>query len=219
MDAKSRATDLKRYKATSAHMNKYKTIIIDPPWYYANTLAVTGNAPGRTKQKGRSGVGYKTLSVDDIKSLPIKSLADTAGCHLYLWVTNKYVKQAYEIIEGWGFCQKYLLTWAKKPKGMIGFGAYSISSEFVLHAEYRPNKAFNVGRHNSTWFEASRRKHSQKPEAFYEIVEKVSPPPRLELFARHERPGWDVWGNEVNSTIELSSPHNNRLHSDQNPPR
>ncbi len=186
-------------------MQKYKTISIDPPWHYKNTIVVTGNAPGRTKQDGRSGVDYQTMTIDEIKLLPIKNLSHNDGCHLYLWVTNKHIEHVWGIVRGWGFEPKYLMAWTKKPKGMIGFGAYSISLEFVLHAERRPKKAFNIGRYNSTWFCGQRRKHSQKPEIFYEIVERVSPPPYLELFARSRRKGWAVWGNEVESDINIET--------------
>ena len=178
---------------------KYRTIVADPPWRYKTTVAVTGNAPGRTQQHGRSGaaVEYPTMSIEEIATMPVGSWVHPEGGHLYLWTTNTHVEHAWDIARGWGFTPKNLLTWCKKPKGMIGFGTFSQSTEFILFAA-SGRRAIHTDRHNTTWFEWPRSlRHSAKPEAFQTIVERVSPGPYLELFARRPRIGWDVWGNEV----------------------
>lgn len=182
----------------------YRTIVIDPPWKYSNTLVVTGNAIGRTKQAGRSGTNYPTMTIQEVKDLPVKSLADPTGCHIYLWTTNTHVEFAWDILRGWGFTPKNLLTWAKKPKGMIGFGVFSQASEFCLFGSMGEN--IRIGRCETTWWQWARRAHSQKPEEFQDIVERVSPAPYLEMFARRPRSGWSVFGNEVEGSIRLLTP-------------
>lgn len=170
----------------------YQTIVADPPWRYKKDLVVTGNAPGRTRRIRGSGTPYSTLTVEEIRSLPVGELADRRA-HLYLWTTNTHLEYAWGIARQWGFTPKTLLTWCKAPKGMIGFGTFSLASEFVLFAE-RGGKAINVGRSDRTWFQWARGAHSQKPAGFLDLVESVSPSPYVELFARSPRLGWDSWG-------------------------
>lgn len=164
-------------------------------------MAVTGNAPGRTRQHGRSATPYLTMTVDEIAALCVGDLADPTGCHLYLWTTNTHAEHAWSVARAWGFEPKNLLTWCKPPKGMIGFGTFSGSSEFVLYAQR--GATVRLARSERTWWEWSRGRHSRKPDAFYELVERLSPEPRLELFAREPRRGWSVWGNEVINDVVL----------------
>jgi N6-adenosine-specific RNA methylase IME4 len=180
-------------------MSGYRTIVADPPWRYKTTMAVTGNAPGRTRQHGRSGsaIEYPTMSVEEIAAMPVNSLLHPEGAHLYLWTTNTHIEQAWGVSRAWGFEPKNLLTWCKRPKGMIGFGAFSQSTEFILFAS-SARRAIHTSRCNTTWFEWPRTlAHSRKPEALQELVERISPGPYLELFARRRRYGWDVWGDEA----------------------
>ncbi len=180
---------------------KYGTIVADPPWRYASTTVVTGNAPGRTRYMRRSGLPYSTMSTDEIAGLPVADLSHPAGADLYLWTTNTHVEHAWRIVRAWGFTPKNLLTWCKPPKGMIGFGRFSGATEFVLFAQRgRPG---GDGRCERTWWEWPRSEHSAKPEAFLDLVEQVSPGPYCELFARRARFGWDYWGDESLQTAEL----------------
>lgn len=183
-------------------MGEYRTIVADPPWRYENTLAVTGNAPGRTKQNGRSGAEYETMTIEQVAALPVRSLCDPHGAHLYLWTTNAHVEHAWNIARAWGFTPKNLLTWCKPPKGMIGFGAFSQATEFCLFAS-SASKAIHAERADRTWFEWPRAAHSAKPEAFLDLVEQISPAPRVELFARRARFGWDYWGDESLGTASM----------------
>ncbi len=181
---------------------RYKTIVADPPWAYETTLAVTGNADGRTKQRGRSGTDYQTMSIDQISCLSVSDVADS-DAHLYLWTTNTHLEHAWSIARVWGFTPKNLLTWCKKPKGLIGFGTFSQSTEFVLFAS--KGKTIGIGRSATTWFEWPRTlAHSAKPDAFIDLVEQVSPGPYLELFARRARFGWDYWGDESLQTAVVA---------------
>ena len=133
-------------------------------------------------------VPYPTMTVAEIADLPIPALADDSA-HLYVWTINRYVEDTYRIVRSWGFTPSTLLTWCKPRKGLGVGGAYALTTEFILFAR-RGTGAF-VSRWDTSWFQWPRGEHSAKPEAFLDIVEQVSPPPRAELFARRARFGWD----------------------------
>jgi N6-adenosine-specific RNA methylase IME4 len=140
------------------------------------------------------------MAVEQIAALPVAELADD-NAHLYLWTINKYVEAAFTVARAWGFQYSTLLTWAKNPMGGGLGGAYGISTEYVLFC--RRGALPSLGRTNTTWFnwkrpydERGKPKHSAKPPAFQEMVERMSPGPYLELFARSGRAGWDAWGDE-----------------------
>jgi N6-adenosine-specific RNA methylase IME4 len=141
------------------------------------------------------------MSLESIKALSIP--ADD-NAHLYLWTTNAFMREAFEVTEAWGFSQKTILTWCKtksngQPSMAMGYyfrGAtehclFSVKGKLRLKVRNLPT-AF-------LWPRIKR--HSQKPEAFYDMVEVASPGPRLELFARRFRIGWTVWGDEVNKEV------------------
>jgi N6-adenosine-specific RNA methylase IME4 len=118
---------------------------------------------------------------------------------LYLWTVNRYVEDAYAIARRWGFRPAQLLTWAKTPMGKGNGGAFSQTTEHVIFG--RRGTLASLQRHPSTWWNWPRPRkagdcHSRKPEAFLDLVEQVSPPSYLEMFARDNRLGWDSWGNE-----------------------
>jgi len=174
---------------------KFKTIVADPPW-----RTTTGPAGFGYGGSGHLKLKYPTMTIAEIKALPVGELADEAA-HLYLWTTNILVRPAYEVVEAWGFKPSVLLTWAKNPIG-IGLGdAFGITTEHVIFGHrggLRP-----LRREPSTWWNWKRGRHSAKPEAFIDMVESVSPGPYLELFARRNRLGWATWGNEALNHVEL----------------
>jgi len=141
---------------------------------------------------------YPTMSVEEICALPVKGMADK-NAHLYLWTINRYIEDAYRVARAWGFAPSTMLVWAKTPKGIALGGTYAIATEFCLFARRGTLAAHH--REESNWWHWKRGPHSKKPEAFQTMVESVSPGPYLELFARRKRPGWAVWGNEVESDI------------------
>jgi N6-adenosine-specific RNA methylase IME4 len=141
------------------------------------------------------------MTLDEIAALPVARLAEDAA-HLYLWTTNGYLERAFEIARGWGFTPSTTLTWCKPPKGIGLGGAYSLTTEFCIFAR-RGSLAAN--RVDSSWWLWHRNRHSQKPEAFLDIVEQVSPGPYLEMFARRNRLGWDTWGNEALQHVDLEA--------------
>lgn len=183
-------------------MQKYKTIVIDPPWKYG----VWGKAsvPNYIGHKPESSnLPYESMTIQEIKNLPIKNISDD-NCDLYLWTTQKYLPFSFEIIATWQFKYCQILTWCKKPMGAGQGGLFCPTTEFIILAR-KGKMPLEKKRIDTTWWNWPRswKKHSRKPELFQDIIEKVSNSPRVELFARRERCGWDVWGNEVNSSIEL----------------
>lgn len=188
-------------------MKKYQIIYADPPWKYG----VWGKNSGKGSRGDFSGradvitpLPYPTMTVEEIKNLPVGLLADV-NCELYLWTTQKYLPASFGVIEAWGFKYCQTLTWCKKPRGLGQGGLYCPTTEFLLLA--RKGKMPQFRRVDTTWFEVKRphNSHSTKPHFFRQLIEQVTNPPRIELFAREKMLGWDVWGNEVESDICLEN--------------
>ena len=173
---------------------RYATIVADPPWRYEFASLYPGE-PTRTK-----AMGYEMMTVPEICALPVSSLA-AKDAHLYLWTTQRYLRDAYDVVKAWGFAPASVLVWVKPPRGFVG--TYACSTEFVLFSRRGSLPAKQKVSRN--WWEWSRGEHSAKPEAFLDIVESVSPGPYLELFARRNRFGWDTWGNESLELVEMAS--------------
>lgn len=162
----------------------YATIVADPPWNYEQGGPPTGWGPLRPPP-------YSSMTVDEIAAMEVCDLA-AADAHLYLWTTNRYLRDAFTIAERWGFKHSQTLTWCKSPRGIGPGGAFSNTTEFVLFC--RRGSLPYVGRWDRTWWEFPRGPHSAKPPAFMDVVEHASPGPYVELFARQPRLGWDHWG-------------------------
>ena len=176
---------------------KYRTIVADPPW----TIASGGNGHWGLIN-GASRTSYPSMDVDAIAALPVRDLAEKRA-HLYVWTINAYIEDTYEIVRHWGFRPSTLLTWCKTPNGLGLGGTYSLTTEHVLFA--RRGVCAAAERVESTWFQWPRAGHSVKPDAFLDMVERISPAPRLEMFARRQRLGWDTWGNEALEHVALES--------------
>lgn len=149
------------------------------------------------------------MSVADILSLDVGSIADS-DAHLYLWTTNRFLSEAFAAVSAWGFTYSTTLVWAKAPMGGGLGGAYGISTEFVLYA--RRGALRPLSRVTGTWFhwkrpydDRGKPRHSAKPPEFFKMVETVSPGPRVELFARDARPGWDAWGDQAPGAVQLDA--------------
>lgn len=147
---------------------KFGTVYADPPWPYENqgTRAATSHH-------------YGGMAVEDIAALPIAHLA-TENAHLHLWTTNAFLFEGKTILEAWGFEYKSCFVWTKPQ---LGIGNYwRLAHEFLLLG-VRGSCPF-LDRGQISWLHEPRGPHSAKPERIRELVEKVSPGPRLELFAR-----------------------------------
>jgi N6-adenosine-specific RNA methylase IME4 len=189
-------------------LKKYKTIVIDPPWKYGvwgKASAAAFKVSGIKEETNKElPLPYNYLSIQEIKALPIMQLADS-DCELYLWATQKYLPDAIEILKHWGFKYCTTLTWCKTPRGTGQGGVYTPTTEFLVHG--RIGKMPKVKRLDSTWLHTKRphNSHSTKPEQFQDMIENVSEAPRLEMFARRRRDGWDVYGDEVENSIKLTA--------------
>lgn len=182
----------------AAKRQEYRTIVADPPWTPAMSIT-NGKAP-----KGSPQGFYATMSLDAIKEIAVPAAEQS---HLYLWCLAQHADWGFDVARAWGFEPVTLLTWCKPT---LGVGRFRCNTEHVVVARKgsRHGNPFGIGgRHaqatEGTWFTWPRASHSQKPEQFYDLVERLSPGPYLELFARRHRLGWDVWGNEVDSDVEL----------------
>lgn len=183
-------------------MSKYKTIVADPPWHYGRYNGFT-NFPGRkSAPKAPKPMPYPTMTVQEICNLPVEALADT-DCQLFLWTTNRYLPEAFKVLTAWGFRYSQTLVWAKTPRGTGQGGLFAPTTEFILIG--RKGRMPAVKRIDTTWFnwKRSHNAHSKKPDEANELIEKVSHPPRLEMFARRPYKDWDIWGNEVKSTVNI----------------
>lgn len=185
----------------------------DPPWPYNSPRAIVGNG-GRGAQDGKAAEiiqadvlqHYNIMTLDEIKQLPVASLAADAA-HLYLWTTNSFMVEAHEVARAWGFQPKTILTWVKthhdkpcRPSMKTGYW-YRSATEHIVFAVR--GKLRLSGPATPTAFLLPRLPHSVKPDFFYDLIEAQSPGPYLELFARRARSAWDIWGNEVSSTVTL----------------
>jgi N6-adenosine-specific RNA methylase IME4 len=166
----------------------YRCIVIDPPWDVRKIERDVRPNQGAT-------LDYPTLTVEQIADesvVPVRTHADD-DCHLYLWVTHRYLRPGLELLEQWGFRYQCVMTWRKN----VGITPYSwmYDTEHVLFATRGNLKLDKLGQRLS--FEAPVAGHSVKPDVFYERVTAASPGPRLEMFARRQRDGFEAWGNEV----------------------
>ena len=164
----------------------YRCIVIDPPWPMQKIEREERPMQGRT-------LDYPIMSLDDIAALPIPDLADPAGCHIYLWVTHKYLPDGLRLFETWGVRYQCVLTWVK-PTGITPY-SWMYNTEHVLFGRIGSLQLERLGLKLA--FEAPVIRHSEKPAVFYERVITASPGPRLEMFARQAREGFAVWGDEI----------------------
>jgi N6-adenosine-specific RNA methylase IME4 len=180
---------------------EYACIVADPPWM-VNRLESPGSKGFGTQQGILRSVAleYPTMSVEEISALEIPAARDA---HLYIWTINAYVEVTYGIARAWGFEPSTLLSWIKAPMGLGLGGTFCNTTEFILFCRRGTLKAKK--RVDRTWWGWPRGAHSAKPEHFQNIVESVSPGPYLEMFARRQRPGWDVWGNQVKCDVEITA--------------
>jgi len=182
---------------------KYRTIYLDPPW-----AEVGGGKICRGAQ-----AHYPLMKTSEIIKLCRDVLRDKVdtNAHMYLWVTNNFLPDGLEVMKALGFVYKTCITWNKRDEygnGNIGLGQYYRGvSELCLFGvkgvlPYRTDTETGKRLQGITAFYAPRQEHSRKPDFMYEMIEKVSYPPYIELFARGKRRGWDVWGNEAESVAE-----------------
>jgi N6-adenosine-specific RNA methylase IME4 len=175
-------------------MKKYEIIYADPPWMES----------GGGKIKRGADKHYPLMKTKEIMELQIPS---AENAHLYLWVTNNFMGDGLKVMEAWGFQYKTMITWVKDRFGLGQY--YRGQTEHCLFGVKGmiPYKTVDGKRQQGTTvIHAPRSKHSKKPIEMIQLIEKVSDRDgfnKLEMFARDKKPGWDVWGNELENNVEI----------------
>lgn len=175
---------------------KFGTILADPPWRFTNR---TGKMAPEHRRLSR----YATLTVEEIMEIPVAT-ALKPNAHLYLWVPNALIAEGLAVMKAWGFTYKSNIVWFKirKDGGPDGRGVgfyFRNVTELLLFGVHGHLRTLSPGRRQVNILRTQKREHSRKPDEQYAIIEKCSPGPFFELFARGARPGWKQWGNQVQS--------------------
>lgn len=186
------------WRINGKKMKKYKLIYADPPWKYQDKSKSHG---------GGAESHYECLSIAEMCSLPVNNLAEDNAV-LLMWVTMPMLEVCFEVIKAWEFKYKTCaFTWVKTNKDgsiYMGMGRHTRANAEIclLATRGRGIPRINAGIYNTQM--CGRGKHSEKPRQFRDSIESLyGDVSRIELFAREKTPGWDVWGNEVDSDIVL----------------
>lgn len=174
---------------------KYKTILADPPWQFQNR---TGKVAPEHKRLNR----YPTMTLEEIKALPVQEVADE-NSHLYLWVPNALLIEGLEVMKAWGFQYKTNIIWEKvrndgEPDGRgVGFYFRNVTEILLFGVKGTNVRTLSPGRSQVNLIRSKKREHSRKPDEMIDLIERCSAGPYLELFARGQREGWTMWGNQA----------------------
>jgi len=184
---------------TMAKVVRYKTIYADPPWKYRNNKADSARLGAATS-------AYPVMKLEDIMALPVSNIADRDAT-LLLWVTMPMLQDGLRVIKAWGFTYKTCaFVWVKlNPSGIgvySGLGHWvNGNAELVLLANR--GHPLRLRKDIKQIVMAPRGAHSIKPDEVRKRIELLFEPPRIELFARRKHDGWDCWGNEIDSDINI----------------
>ena len=178
---------------------RYSTILADPPWRFTNRT-------GKMAPEHRRLRRYQTMSFAEIEALPVGALADTPS-HLYLWIPNALLPEGLAVMKAWGFKYKTNIVWYKTrkdggPDGRgVGFYFRNVT-ELLLFGIRGSKRTLQPGRRQVNLIPTLKMKHSRKPDESYDLIERCSPGPFLELFARYPRDGWDQWGDQLGTQAD-----------------
>ena len=183
---------------------KYKTVYADPPWQFANRS-------GKIAPENKKLTRYGTMTLEEIKALPVSSIVEEEA-HLYLWVPNALLPDGLSVMKEWGFTYKTHLVWEKvrkdgQPDGRgVGFYFRNVTEVLLFGVRTKKkNSTFRTlqpARSQVNLIRSIKREHSRKPDEFIRLIEKCSPGPYLEMFARGTRHGWDLWGDQATDDYE-----------------
>ena len=178
-----------------AGKRRFATILADPPWRFQNKT-------GKVAPEHRTLRRYETLTLDEIKSLPVREIALTTA-HLYLWVPNALLAEGLAVMESWGFKYKSNIVWHKVrkdggPDGRgVGFYFRNVTELLLFGVRGKNARTLTAGRRQVNFLATRKREHSRKPDEQYSIIEACSPGPFVELFARGTKAHWASWGNQA----------------------
>ena len=187
-----------------AETMKFKTVLADPPWQFQNR---TGKMAPEHKRLTR----YSTMKLADICSLPVADMLDETA-HLYLWVPNALMPEGLEVLKAWGFEYKTNLIWYKVrkdggPDGRgVGFYFRNVTEMILFGVKGNKARTLQPGRSQVNIIRSMKQEHSRKPDELYDLIERCSPGPYLEMFARGVRPGWTSWGDQANEDYKPTWP-------------
>ena len=179
---------------------KYKTVYADPPWQFQNR---TGKVAPEHRRLSR----YETMTLEQIKALPVEEITEEKS-HLYLWIPNALLPQGLEVMKAWGFEYKTNIIWEKirhdgQPDGRgVGFYFRNVTEILLFGVRGNKNRTLDPGRSQVNLIRSVKREHSRKPDEMISLIESCSPGPYIELFARGNRTGWDMWGNQADESYE-----------------
>ncbi len=174
---------------------RFRTIYADPPWRFTNR---TGKMAPEHRRLSR----YATMTLEDIYELPVATIAAEQS-HLYLWCPNALLAEGLETMRRWGFTYKSNIVWYKQrkdggPDGRgVGFYFRNVTELVLFGIRGKANRTLRPGRTQVNVIGTRKREHSRKPDEMWDLIERCSPGPRLEMFARHYRYGWHQWGDQV----------------------
>ena len=174
---------------------RFATVVADPPWRFQNR---TGKMAPEHKRLNR----YGTMDLTEIMELPVAQVVKEKA-HLYLWVPNALIPDGLEVMRRWGFTYKTNLVWYKTrkdggPDGRgVGFYFRNVTEVLLFGIRGTSNRTLKPGRTQTNIIVSRKREHSRKPEEQYGLIERCSPGPFLEMFARHGRKNWTAFGNEA----------------------
>lgn len=160
----------------------FRVLVADPPWAYT-----------KRKDDGthRAALTYPSMTTDEICAMPVCELG-FGDSVLWLWTTNAFMRDAFRVLDAWGYTEKTILTWAKNKMG-TGDWLRGKTEHCILAIRGRPTVNLT---NQTTLLNGKVRQHSRKPEEFYALVERLCPGSKCELFAREHRDGWQIWGAE-----------------------
>ncbi|GFZ86942.1 MT-A70 family methyltransferase [Nesterenkonia alkaliphila] len=177
----------------------FQTVMADPPWRFQNR---TGKVAPEHRRLDR----YSTMTLENICDLDVDSVTAN-NAHLYLWVPNALLPEGLKVMENWGFRYVSNVIWAKRrkdggPDGRgVGFYFRNVT-EILLFGVKGSMRTLPPARSQVNMIETRKREHSRKPDEQYDFIERCSPGPYLELFARYPRANWTVWGNEASEKVQ-----------------
>lgn len=178
----------------------YGVIYADPAWHH-----VSYSTKGQARSPSRH---YDTMSLEEIMALPVKEIA-AKDCHLMMWTTQPHLEQSFAILKAWGFRYSSVFQFWLKLNPRAADEMFLERSHFHRGMGFTTRKNVEpllLGRRGSPkrlvkdvpdFIIAARRQHSRKPDAMIPTLERYAPGPRIELFSRESRPGWDAWGNQA----------------------